>query len=169
MPGRPDPDSDQNSRKSLLMELAGELIRVESVLEEQIATLGEPLLEDQEPGYIDLPRHEMRRIRTHLLGETVISLHQVQDSVRRHFSGDQDADFSRPMEHIAGAMELIGESETASLALKLRNALGNLLRHARSESAVEPDKLETVTDAVAAFELYLAGCRDQQEQSRTIL
>jgi len=159
----PDPDSDQNSSKSVLMELAGELIRVESVLEEQIATLGEPLLEDQEPAYIDLPRHEMRRIRSHLLGETVTSLHHVQDSVRNHFSGDPDADFSRPMEHIAGALELIGESETASLALKLRNALGNLLRHAKSESAVEPDKLETVTDAVAAFELYLAGCRDQQD------
>jgi len=159
----PDPDSDQNSSKSVLMELAGELIRVESVLEEQITTLGEPLLEDQEPSYIDLPGHEIRRIRTHLLGETVTSLHQVQDGVRAHFSGDPDADFSSPMEHIAGAMELIGESETASLALKLRNALGNLLRHARSESVVDPDKLETVTDAVAAFELYLAGCRDHQD------
>ncbi|MDX2428688.1 MAG: Hpt domain-containing protein [Xanthomonadales bacterium] len=158
-----DPDSEQNSSKSILMELAGELIRVESVLEEQIATLGEPLLEDQETSYIDLPRHEIRRIRTHLLGETVTSLHHVQDGVRNHFKGDPDADFSTPMEQIAGAMELIGESETASLALKLRNALGNLLRHASSESAVEPGKLETVTDAVAAFELYLAGCRDHQD------
>ncbi len=153
---------EQGSRKSLLMGLAEELIRVESVLEEQIATLGEPLLEDQEQGYINLPGHEMNRIRTHLLGETVTSLHQVQSSVRRHFEGDLDADFDNPMEHIAGAMELMGEPETASLALKLRNALGNLLRHARSESTVAPGKLEIVTDAVAAFELYLAGCRDQQ-------
>ena len=155
-------DSDQSSRKSLLMELAGELIRVESVLEEQITSLGEPLLEDQESSYTDLPGHELRRIRTHLLSETVTSLHQVQDGVRRHFDGDSKADFDSPMEHIAGAMELMGEPETASLALKLRNALGNLLRHARSEAAVAPDKLETVTDAVAAFELYLAGWRDQQ-------
>jgi len=158
----PDLDPDQRSRKSMLMELAGELIRVESVLEEQIATLGEPLLDEQEPSFIDLPGHEMRRIRTHLLGETVVSLHHVQDGVRRHFEGDQAADFSSPMEQIAGAMELIGEPETASMALKLRNALGNLLRHARTEAAVDPAKLEAVTDAVAAFELYLAGCRDQQ-------
>jgi chemosensory pili system protein ChpA (sensor histidine kinase/response regulator) len=157
-----EPESDQSSRKKLLMELAGELIRVESVLEEQITSLGEPLLEDQETSYISLPGHEMRRIRTHLLGETVISLHLVQDGVRRHFEGDSKADFNSPMEHIAGAMELMGEPETASLALKLRNALGNLLRHAGSEAAVAPDKLEAVTDAVAAFELYLAGCRDQQ-------
>ena len=158
----PDQDPDQRSRKSLLMGLAGELIRVESVLEEQITTLGEPLLDDQDAGFIDLPGHELRRIRSHLLGETVISLHQVQDNVLRHFSGEQDANFDRPMEHIAGAMEMIGEPGTASLAWKLRNALGNLLRHARSESAVAADKLEAVTDAVAAFELYLAGCRDHQ-------
>ncbi len=158
----PEQDPEHRSRESLLMGLAAELMRVESVLEEQIATLGEPLLEDQESSYIDLPGHEIRRIRTHLLSETVISLHQVQDGVRRHFDGDMKADFNSPMEHIAGAMELLGEPETASLALKLRNALGNLLRHAGTEAAVEPGKLEHVTDAVAAFELYLAGCRDQQ-------
>ncbi len=158
----PELDPDHRSRESLLMELAGELIRVESVLEEQIATLGEPLLEDQGSVYIKLPGHELRRIRTHLLGETVISLHQVQDGVHRHFTGDQAADFTGPMEHIAGAMEMLGEGETASLALKLRNALDNLLRHAGSESTVDPEKLEKVTDAVAAFELYLAGCRDHQ-------
>lgn len=157
----PGDDPQQNSRKTLLMNLAGELIRVESDLEEQIVTLGEPLKGGQEPSYIDLPRHELRRIRAHLLDETVVSLHQVQDQVHRHFDGEK-ADFISPLEHIAGAMELIGESETASLALKLRNALGNLLRLARSETAVDPDKLEAVADAVAAFELYLAGCRDQQ-------
>ncbi len=157
----PGDDPQQNSRKTLLMNLAGELIRVESDLEEQIVTLGEPLQEDQEPSYIDLPRHELRRIRAHLLDETVVSLHQVQDQVHRHFGGEK-ADFISPLEHIAGAMELIGESETANLALKLRNALGNLLRLAKSETAVDPEKLEAVTDAVAAFELYLAGCRDQQ-------
>jgi len=165
----PDLDPEQRSRHSLLMGLAAELMRVESVLEEQIATLGEPLLADQEPSYIDLPGHEIRHIRTHLLGETVVSLHQVQDGVRRHFEGDLKADFSTPLDHIAGALQLLGECETASLALKLRNALGNLLRHARTESAVEPLMLETVTDAVAAFELYLAGCRDKQSNRQRFL
>ncbi|MCK5308973.1 MAG: hypothetical protein KAJ73_10200, partial [Zetaproteobacteria bacterium] len=165
----PEHDPEHRSRESLLMGLAGKLIQVESVLEEQISTLGEPLLEDQTSGYIELPGHEQRRIKSHLLAETVISLHQVQDGVRRHFDGDQEADYISPMEHIAGALELIGESETASLAIKLRNALGNLLRLTRSESAMDPDKLETVTDAVAAFELYLAGCRDHQSNRARFL
>ncbi|GMR14690.1 MAG: hypothetical protein BMS9Abin30_0295 [Gammaproteobacteria bacterium] len=167
----PEADQGENgqSRDSLLMGLAEKLIQVESVLEEQIATLGEPLLEDQQPTYIDLPLHEQRRIRSQLLDETVVSLHQVRDAVRRHFDGDQDADYCSPMEHIAGAMHLMGETETAALALKLRNALGNLLRTASSESAVDPGKLESVTDAVAAFELYLAGCRDQQDNRERFL
>ncbi len=157
-----EPEKNGQSQDALLMGLAEKLIQVESVLEEQIATLGEPLQEEQQPTYIDLPLHEQRRIRLHLLDEAVVSLHQVQDAVRRHFDGDQDADYCSPMEHVAGAMQLIDEAETASLALKLRNALGNLLHTAKTEESVDPGKLETVTDAVAAFELYLAGCRDQQ-------
>ena len=158
----PGQDTEQQSRQSLLMSLAGQLIQVESVLEEQITTLGEPLPEDQIPSFIDLPGHEQRRIHSHLLDQTVVSLHQVQDGVRRYFDGDLNADYTSPMEHIAGALELIGQSETASLALKLRNALDNLLRISRSETDVDPKKLETIADAVAALELYLAGCRDQQ-------
>ena len=157
------------SRDSLLMGLAEQLIQVESVLEEQIATLGEPLLVEQQPSFIDLPMHEQRRIRSHLLDETVVSLHQVQDGVRRHFDGATDADYCSPLEHIAGALELIGEVETGVLALKLRNALGNLLSTANTEEAVDRDKLEAVTDAVAAFELYLAGCRDQQSNRERFL
>ena len=158
----PDEGPGKPSRESLLMGLASKLIQVESVLEEQIVTLGEPLIEDQQESFIDLPRHEQRRIQAHLLDEAVMSLHQVQEAVRRHFSGDQSADYISPMEHIAGAIELMGEAETAKLATQLRNALGNLLQHAWSEAAMDKEQLETVTDAVAAFELYLAGCRDHQ-------
>lgn len=155
-------DEDQGSRESLLLSLAGQLIQVESVLEEQITTLGEPLLEDQATSFIDLPIHEQRRIHSHLLDETVVSLHQAQDGVRRHLDGDLKADFISPMDHIAGALELVGQSETADLTYKLRNALANLLRVSRSEAEADPAKLESAADAVAALELYLAGCRDQQ-------
>jgi chemosensory pili system protein ChpA (sensor histidine kinase/response regulator) len=165
----PDPGEGESARRSLLMDLAGELIRVESDLEEQIITLGEPLAEEQEDNFIDLPQHEVRRIKTHLLDETVFSLHQVQEAVHRHFSGEPEADFTGPLDQIAGALELISEKETASLALRLRNALSNLLSSARSEMAVEPGKLEALTDAVAAFELYLAGCRDQQSNRERFL
>ncbi len=165
----PAQDPDHRSRESLLMELAEQLIQVESVLEEQISTLGEPLPEDQAASFTDLPGHELRRIRSHLLDETVVSLHKVQDSVRQYFEGDLDADYTTAMEHIAGALELIGEVETASLTIKLRNALANLLRVSRTEATIDADKLEAVTDAVAALELYLAGCRDQQRNRERFL
>jgi len=159
----PDSDSEDQSRESLLMGLAEKLIQVESVLEEQITMLGEPILEDQALHYIDLPRHEYRRIQAHLLEETVVSLHKVQDGVRRHFDGNQKADYTTPMKHIAGALALIGDADTASLSIKLRRALENLLRVAGAESEMDPDQLDDVADAVAALELYLAGCRDQQD------
>ena len=155
--------ADGMHRDQLLIGLAEQLLQVESVLEEQIVTLGEPLGGQQDAGFIDLPIHEQRRIRAHLLDETVVSLHLVQDGVRKHFGNEQDADFVTPMEHIAGAIELIGDTKVASLILKLRNALGNLISPVRSEAAIAQDKLEAVTDAVAALELYLAGCRDQQK------
>ena len=157
------------SNEGLLMALAEKLIQVESALDEQIATLGEPLLADEDTGYIELPVHEQIRIRAHLLNETVVSLHQVEDAVRRHFDGSPDADYLSGLEHVAGAMELIGEIETANLALKLRTALDNLLRVAKRESQIEPEKLEDVTDAVAAFELYLAAYRDQQHNREHFL
>lgn len=157
------------SNETLLMTLAEKLIQVESVVDEQIATLGEPLLTTQDSGYIELPAHEQARIRSHLLNETVISLHQVEDAVRRHFDGANDADYLSGLEQVAGAMELLGEKDTGILALKLRNALDNLLRVAKQESQVDSDKLENLTDAVAAFELYLAACRDQQSNRTRFL
>ena len=45
-----DAKPDEESRERLLMSLAEKLIQVESVIEEQIATLGEPLLEDKDSG-----------------------------------------------------------------------------------------------------------------------
>lgn len=161
--------SSDATRESLLMGLAGKLIQVESVLEEQIATLGEPLINENVDSHIDLPLHEQQRIRAHLLAEMVNSLHQTQEGVRQYFAGNQDADYSTALEHVAGALELIDETETAQLALKLRNALNNLLRVAKIEAGVDPQKLEFVTDAVAAFELYLAACRDQQSNRERFL
>ena len=166
-----EPDDALNgiSSESLLMTLAEQLIQVESVLDEQIATLGEPILANEDTGNIELPVHEQIRIRSHLLNEAVVSIHQVEDAVRRHFDGSPNADYLSGLEHVAGAMELIGEVDTASLALKLRAALDNLLRLARHESQIDSEKLEAVTDAVAAFELYLAACRDQQHNREHFL
>ena len=156
-------DADRESRNTSLMSLAGKLLLVESALKEQIETLGEPVDEPEQDSFIDLPPHEQRRIRSHLLDETVVSMHQVQEAVRKRFSGDSNADLGGPLVQVAGALQLVNETEISELAYELRDALLSLLDNAYAESAVPPADLEALTDAVSALELHLASCRDQQD------
>ena len=56
---------DAEQREAALMSLASQLLLVESALNEQIETLGEPLEQKEEGGTTGLPAHELRRIREH--------------------------------------------------------------------------------------------------------
>ncbi len=162
----PDADSVSNIdgplQESQLLELATKLIQVESVLDEQINTLGEPLLEEENEGYIELPAAEQHRIRGCLLNETVSSIQEVQEAVRQHLEGHEGADYEIGLGHIAGALEMVGETEIAPLVLQLGNALAVVLQVNESSQVAESDRLEVVVDAIAALELYLAGSRDEQ-------
>ncbi|MFT5139772.1 MAG: chemosensory pili system protein ChpA (sensor histidine kinase/response regulator) [Lysobacterales bacterium] len=155
-------NADAEVRESSLMSLASQLLMIESALKEQIETLGEPLQEEEDKGFIDLPPHAQRRIRDRLLEEMVVSLHEFQEAVKARFSGDAKADLNEPLQQVAGALHMIDEQETANLTIRLANITAFLLRHAFSESAVTPAYLESFTNAVAALEIFLAACRDQQ-------
>jgi len=154
--------ADNEARESSLMSIAGQLLMIESALQEQVETLGEPLEDDSDPGFIDLPKHEQRRIRDHLLDEMVISVHQFQDAVKTRFGGDGNASLDEPLQQLAGALQLMGENETADLTRRLASVTAHLLKNAYAESAVAARDLVAFTDAVAALELFLAGCRDRQ-------
>ena len=155
-------EADSGEREASLMSLASRLLLVESALNEQIETLGDPLEASAEPGLIDLPAHEIRRIYNHLLDEMVASLYQFQEAVKARFSGDASTDLAEHLQQVAGALELIEEQESARLTRKLATVTEVLLKNAYAESAVPPAQLEAFTDAVAALELFLAASRDQQ-------
>ena len=91
------------------------------------------------------------------------SLFQFQEAVKTRFGGDQDVDLAGPLIEVAGALELIGERDTARLTVRLKENTFSLIKHAVSETAIPARRLELFTDAVAALELYLAASRDQQE------
>jgi chemosensory pili system protein ChpA (sensor histidine kinase/response regulator) len=151
-----------DARETALVSLAERLLLLESVVSEQVATLGEPLDDAGDTGFIDLPAHEQRQVVTRLLDETVASVHQLQEGIRTRFGGTKDADLATPLEELAGALEMIGDTGAAELASRLLDATVAVLGEAVSEAAIPAWQLERFTDAVAALELYLAACRDQQ-------
>jgi hypothetical protein len=99
----------------------------------------------------------------------VASLKEVEDIVRKQLAGDGQEDFTVPLSAISGALLLAGQVEVAALTDKLGRALHAGL-HAKAAGASDRDaRLETLADAVAALELYLTGCRDEQPNSLRFL
>jgi chemosensory pili system protein ChpA (sensor histidine kinase/response regulator) len=162
-------DKVSNELDSPLLKLARKLIEVESILDSHIRLLGEPVGSEPTTGYIELSAHEQRLIVSCVLDQCTVSLHEVQDIVRKHLAGDAQEDFAAPLNSISGALLLAGQAEVAALTDKLGRALHAGL-HAKAEGASDQDvRLETLADAVAALELYLAGCRDEQSNSLRFL
>jgi chemosensory pili system protein ChpA (sensor histidine kinase/response regulator) len=150
---------------SPLLALAQKLLEVESILDTHIQLLGEPVEEVHSEGFIDLPTHEQRRIIGRLLEECVNSLHEVQDAIRSRLDGDSEADFGIPLGQISGALQMASQGEVARLTEKLERTLNaRLARQDVSRDDLD-SHLEALTDAVAALELYLVGCRDEQANS----
>jgi chemosensory pili system protein ChpA (sensor histidine kinase/response regulator) len=150
---------------SPLLALAQKLLEVESILDTHIQLLGEPVEEVKSEGYIDLPTHEQRQIINRLLDECVNSLHEVQDAIRKRLEGDDEADFGSTLGHISGALHMASQGEVASLTEKLDRTLNAEFAFRAKGGSDSESKLEPLTDAVAALELYLAGCRDGQANS----
>ena len=170
LPGLEESDEKVNNElDSPLLKLARKLIEVESILDSHIRLLGEPVESAAATGFIELSAHEQRLIVSSVLDQCVVSLHEVQDIVRKHLAGDAQEDFAAPLNSISGALLLAGQAEVAALTDKLGRALQAGL-HARAEGAPDQDvRLETLADAVAALELYLTGCRDEQSNSLRFL
>jgi chemosensory pili system protein ChpA (sensor histidine kinase/response regulator) len=149
---------------SPLLALAQRLLEVESILDTHIRLLGEPVEDTAGERFIALPEHEQRRILASLLDECVASLHDVQDAIRGRLDGDSEADYAAPLQQISGALSVASQGEVAALTDKLTRALNASLATAGDDSGNVPN-LELLADAVAALELYLAGCRDEQAGS----
>lgn len=158
-------DASNDALDSPLLRLARKLIEVESILESHIRLLGEPVDTEASTGYIDLSAHEQRQIVNHLLDECVISLQQAKDIVRLRLAGDDQADLGATMASISGALQLIGQIEVSELTDKLCRALNAGMHTMSSGGTPEEAQLDALTDALAALELYLEGCRDEQANS----
>ncbi|MEJ8567060.1 Hpt domain-containing protein [Elongatibacter sediminis] len=161
--------ADNTELDSPLLRLARKLIEVESLLDTHIRLLGEPVDEEQGSDYIELPAREYREILGQMLDQCVSSLHDAQDAVHKRLAGDAEADFGAPLEAVAGALKMAGQREVGMLTEKLGRTL-NAGLHAKAEGASDEEaRLIPLTDAVAALDLYLSGCRDEQANSLRFL
>jgi chemosensory pili system protein ChpA (sensor histidine kinase/response regulator) len=146
---------------SPLLALAQKLLEVEAILHAHMQLLGEPAEEKKVSQFISLSAQEQRHILGQMLDECVSSLHSVQDAIRKRLDGDNDADYLSPLELISGAFSVASQPEVAALTDKL----SRVLNAAISPGDAEVKNLELIADAIAAFELYLTGCRDEQANS----
>ncbi len=150
---------------SPLLALAQKLLVVESILDTHIQLLGEPVEENQNKGVVELAANEQRQIVNSLLDECINSLHETQDALIARLAGDAEADFASALQLISGALQLASQPEVAELTEKLKQAWYAELTVSRDVDADRESKLEPLTDAVAALELYLTGCRDGETNS----
>ena len=149
---------------SPLLALAQKLLEVESILDTHIRLLGEPVEDAEATGTSALQEIEQQQILSRLLDECITSLHEVQEAVRQRLDGDADADYAAPLQQIAGALGVASQGDVAELTHKLARALDAALVPS-DDADRDLSNLEPLTDAVAALELYLAGCRDEQAGS----
>ena len=144
---------------SPLLGLAQKLLEVEAKLNTHIQLLGEPVEEEQATSFIALPPNEQRQVFGAMLDECVTTLVEVQDAIRGRLGDDGEADYSIGLSQIAGALSVAMQEDVSRLTEKLERALNAAF--AESENG-EVKSLVPLSDAVAALELYLTGCRDHQ-------
>ncbi|MDX1554907.1 MAG: Hpt domain-containing protein, partial [Xanthomonadales bacterium] len=154
---------------SPLLNLAQQLLEVEAVLQKHIQHLGEPIDESEEQGNLGLSQHEHRQILSTMLDEAVATLHQAQEAIRERLDGETDADYVTPLRHISGAMYMAGQMEVSKLTDKLERAFNAALVGAGPKQEEPSVAVLLLTDAVAALELYLTGCRDGQSNNLRFL
>ena len=151
---------------SPLLGLAQKLLEVESILNTHIQLLGEPVEEPQGAGFGALPPHEQRQIMNRLLDECVTTLHEVQDAIRGRLEGNAETDYAHGLGQIAGALGVAGLADVRALVEKLERALHASLGELTADDAQDNPILLALADSVAALELYLTGCRDDQAGNR---
>jgi len=159
-------EAGQGEREAALESLAEKLLLVESALQEQIETLGEPATDDGPENFIPLSRHERHRLHATLLDECVATMHKAEDAARERLAGRAGEGLGEQLDLVIGALKMVSEQETAALTEQLRDTVSTLLGQERDgEIELTRQDKETVAEAMAALELFLSARRDRQRDA----
>ncbi len=162
----------QSADESVLLDVAGSLLYVESSLDDHIERLGaEQKPEAAAPGGFELPQAEVRKILDATTKEASANIQQAKQDIVAFIESPWDhskiEQIPRLLDEISGAMRMLNLPDAAELLSGVvRFAEVELLKHRRVPSG---DQLDLMADAIASIEFYLEAVKEGRRNRDKIL
>jgi chemosensory pili system protein ChpA (sensor histidine kinase/response regulator) len=163
----------QPAEESVLLDIAGSLLYVESSLDDHIERLGadQRVAPTVPSSGFELPQAEVRKILDATTKEASANIQQAKQDIVAFIESPWDhskiEQIPRLLEEISGAMRMLNLPEPAELlGGVIRFAEVELLQHRRVPSG---DQLDLMADAIASIEFYLEAVKEGRRNRDKIL
>lgn len=162
----------QPAEESVLLDIAGSLLYVESSLDDHIERLGGEQKTPSTPSSgFELPQAEVRKILDATTKEASANIQQAKQDIVAFIESPWDhskiEQIPRLLDEISGAMRMLNLPEPAALlGGVVRFAEVELLQHRRVPSG---DQLDLMADAIASLEFYLEAVKEGRRNRDKIL
>ena len=162
----------QAAEESVLLDIAGSLLYVESSLDDHIERLGaDPRKEVAPVTGFELPQAEVRRILDATTKEASANIQQAKQDIVAFIESPWDHSkidqLPRLLDEISGALRMLNLPEPAELlGGVVRFAEIELLKHRRVPSG---DQLDLMADAIASIEFFLEAVKEGRRNRDKIL
>ena len=157
-----DPD------EQTLLDVAGSLLYVEALLEDNTQQLG-PV--DEEFDDTAIPRSEVRKILDSLIKEATDNLQEIKQSIVDFIEAPWDhqrvSETPSQLDEIEGALRMLDLDEAGSLLSGIRGYISNELL--QKQTVPNSKELEGLADAVASLEYYVEAVGEQRPGRDKIL
>ncbi len=167
--GQRDPD------EQTLLDVAGSMLYVEALLEDNTEQLGQVVSDDQGDGdahdELGLPRSEVRKILDSLMKESSANLQDIKQAIVDFIEAPWDhariEQTPTQLQEIDGALRMMDLEPASRLLSGIEHYVSHELLHKR----VVPngDQLDRLADSVASLEYYLEAVREQRPGRGKIL
>ena len=161
--------------ESVLLDVAGALLYVESSLDDHIERLGADsgaeAVDSDDADRLQMPRAEVRKLLGTLTEEAAANIQRAKQAMVAFIEANWSHEEAQPipmlLEQIGGAMRMLELEPAAALVDGIVRFVDNeLLQRRRTPSAEQMDHL---ADALASIEYYVEAIREQRSGRERIL
>ena len=161
----------QKAEESVLLDVAGALLYVESSLDDHIERLGADQRQEQTIAGFELPQAEVRRILEAATKEAAANIQQAKQDIVAFIESPWDhskiESIPQLLEEIGGALRMLNMPEPADLLTGVTRFVEiELLKHRRVPSG---EQLDLMADAIASIEFYLEAVKEGRRGREKIL